>query len=345
MSALTYADAGVNLSAWHEMKKHIGELVRSTYTPGVVGGFGQFGGLFDISFAKEFESPVLVTSVDGVGTKLRIAIETGKHQSVGEDIVNHCVDDILVMGAKPLYFLDYFGTGRLAPDVAAEVIAGLAKACRENGVALIGGETAEMPGFYADGEYDLAGTIVGVVDKMRVVDGSAIGGGDILIGLRSNGLHTNGYSLARKIVTEVGGKSYGDVFEPTGRTFGQELLRPHRSFLPMLDLILSGRIKGCAHITGGGFQENIDRILPTGINARIDTKAWTPEPVFQWLQKTGEVENNEMYRTFNMGIGMVAAVDCTNADSVLSDPTLAAFDPVVVGKTEPGDGSVVMEFA
>ena len=345
MPPLTYADAGVDLAAWHDTRKRIAGLVQSTYTSRVVGGFGHFGGLFDVGFLKEYREPVLVTSVDGVGTKLRIAFDTGMHRGVGEDLVNHCVDDILVMGARPLSFLDYFGTGKLEPAVVEQVIEGLAAACRANNVALIGGETAEMPGFYGGGEYDLAGTIVGVVEKGEIVDGTTIGAGDVIVGLASSGLHTNGYSLARKIVTEVAGKGYADLFEPTGKSFGEELLVPHRSYLPALGLIQSGVVKGCAHITGGGFQENVDRVLPGGIDARIDTAAWEPGPLFRWLQRTGEVENDDMYRTFNMGIGLVMVVDRGVAGAVCSAPALAPFSPRRIGETVPGAGAVVLEFA
>ena len=341
---LTYADAGVSLSAWAETKKRIGNLVKSTYNDNVVGKFGQFGGLFDVSFIKEFKKPILVSSVDGVGTKLKIAYATGIHDTVGEDIVNHCVDDILVMGAKPLFLLDYVGTGVLSPDVMEQFVTGLTRACKNAGIVLIGGETAEMPGIYNEGEYDVACTVVGVVDEDEVIDGSTIKIGDAIIGLRSNGLHTNGYSLARKIVTEVAGKKYGDVFEPTGRTFGVELLRPHRSYTPLYELIKKNMIKGCAHITGGGFQENVDRILPQNCDAQINTKAWEPEAIFKFLQETGNVENDEMYRTFNMGIGMAIIVDREKSEEIANCEELKEFEPVVVGTIVEGGGTVIMEY-
>ncbi len=287
---------------------------------------------------------MLVSSVDGVGTKLKIAFETGMHDTVGEDIVNHCIDDILVLGAKPLFFLDYLGTGKLDPHVAEQILTGLTRACTSAGCALIGGETAEMPGFYQEGEYDIAGTIVGVVDECDVVDGRDIRPGDILIGLRSNGLHTNGYSLARKIVTEVAGKGYGDRFEPTGRTFGEELLRPHRPYLPVLELMAKKLIRGCAHITGGGFQENVDRILPQNCNAVIDTTKWKPDAIFEFLQSEGAVANDEMYRTFNMGIGMVLVVERSAQDEVLRAPSVAPFAPSVIGRIVEGGAQVVMEY-
>ncbi|MBD3241002.1 MAG: phosphoribosylformylglycinamidine cyclo-ligase [Chitinivibrionales bacterium] len=344
MAPLTYADAGVDLSKWHDAKRRIGALVKATHDSRVLGGFGHFGGLFDAAALKGMQDPVLVSSVDGVGTKLKIAFEVGRHDTVGEDIVNHCIGDILVLGARPLFFLDYLATGKLAPKVVESVIEGLARACKAAGCALIGGETAEMPGFYAEGEYDLAGSIVGVVDRGRIVDGHTIVAGDMLVGLRSSGLHTNGYSLARKIVTEVAGKRYSDTFEETGKTFGEELLCPHRAYSPVLGLMDDGLVKGCAHITGGGFQENIDRILPSGCDAVVDTRSWQPQPIMRFLQQTGEVSNDDMYRTFNMGIGMVLAVAAADADTVLSRSELAAFEPVVIGRVDDGSGAVKMEY-
>lgn len=340
---LTYADAGVDLSAWAETRSRIGKLVESTYNAGVVGAFGQFGGLFDVSVLKELESPTLVSSVDGVGTKLKIAFEMGIHDTVGEDIVNHCVDDILVLGARPLFFLDYLGTGRLSPEVAEQIVVGLAGACRRAGIPLIAGETAEMPGFYAPGEYDIAGMIVGVVDRAKIVDGSRIAPNDVVVGLRSNGLHTNGYSLARKIVTEVAGKSYTDRFEESGMSFGEDLLRPHRPYTPVWNLMQRGLVKGCAHITGGGFPGNVDRVLPQSCDAVIETKAWEPDPIFRFLQRAGGVESAEMYRTFNMGIGMVLVVDASEVEQVVGAAEIAEFDPRVVGRITAGRGNVTME--
>lgn len=341
---LTYADAGVSLSAWAETKKRIGTLVKSTYNDNVVGKFGQFGGLFDVSFLKEYKKPILVSSVDGVGTKLKIAYATGIHDTVGEDIVNHCVDDILVMGAKPLFLLDYVGTGALSPDVMEQFMTGLTRACKNAGLVLIGGETAEMPGIYNEGEYDVACTVVGVVDEDEIIDGSTINVGDVIVGLQSNGLHTNGYSLARKIVTEVAGKKYSDIFEATGRTFGMELLRPHRAYTSLYGLLKKNVIKGCAHITGGGFQENIDRILPKNCSARINTKTWEPDAIFKFLQEQGNVENDEMYRTFNMGIGMAIVVDKENEDEVVNCEELKEFEPLIIGSIVVGDGKIIMEY-
>ncbi len=341
---LTYADAGVNIPVWNATRKKIGKLVESTFNKNVVGKFGHFGGMFSIASLKDYQSPILVSSVDGVGTKLKIAAETGIHDTVGEDIVNHCINDILVLGARPLYFLDYIATGKLEPDVFIKVISGLTRACKAAGCVLIGGETAEMPGFYRAGEYDIAGTIVGVVEEKDVVDGSKIRKGDALIGLASSGLHTNGYSLARKIVTEAAKKSYSDIFPPTGKTFGWELLRPHRSYSPVLGLMKKGLVRGCAHITGGGFTDNVDRILPPKCDAAIDCKTWTPNPIFAWLQKHGKVENHEMYRTFNMGIGMVLAVKQADAAVVLCSKELVQFKPRIVGTVVTGTGKVNLEF-
>jgi len=341
---LRYSDAGVDLSVWNKTKVRIGELVRSTYNNSVVGKFGQLGGMFDTSSFASMKHPVLVSSTDSVGTKVMIAFESGIHDSVGQDIVNHCIDDILVLGARPLFFLDYIGIHKLVPEVAEQIVTGLSVACKAAGCVLIGGETAEMPDLYKKGEYDLVGCIVGVVDKEKIIDGSTIVPGDVLIGLRSNGLHTNGYSLARKIVKDVAGKSYNDIFEPTGKSFAQELLRPHRAYSPVLKLMDEGLIKGCAHLTGGGFQDNIDRILPQNCNAVIITNAWTPDPIFRWLQEAGNVEKEEMYHTFNMGIGLVLAVKPELADTVMSSKEIESFEPVVIGNVNEGAGQVVLEF-
>lgn len=341
--SLSYKDAGVDVGTWNNVKGDIGKLVASTYNSRVLGSFGQFGGMFDIGNLEGMKHPVLVSSTDSVGTKVMIAFETGVHSTVGRDIVNHCVNDILVMGAKPLFFLDYIGLYKLYPQVACEIVSGLASACRDNGCVLIGGETAEMPDLYKKDEYDLVGTIIGLVDKNSVIDGSTIKPGDILIGLRSSGLHTNGYSLARKIVKEVGGKKYSDQFENSGKTFGQILQEPHRSYLPLHALMQKSIIKGCAHITGGGFQDNVDRILPPNCDAFVNTGSWTPDPIYGWMQKTGNVKKDEMYHTFNMGIGMVIAVDPSHASEVLGAPELSAFGPVVIGKVASGSGKVVLE--
>lgn len=343
-NSLRYSDAGVDVSVWNKTKVRIGELVSSTFNNSVLGKFGQFGGMFDISNLAGMKHPVLVSSTDSVGTKVMVAFESGIHNSVGQDIVNHCINDIMVLGAKPLFFLDYIGIHKLVPEVAEQIVTGLTIACKASGCVLIGGETAEMPDLYKKGEYDLVGCIVGVVDKEKIVDGSTIKSGDVLIGLRSNGLHTNGYSLARKIVREVAGKNYNDIFEVTGNTFAQELLRPHRAYSPVLKLMDQKIIKGCAHLTGGGFQDNIDRILPEDCNAFITTQSWKPDPIFNWLQKAGNVENEEMYHTFNMGIGLVLAVQPDLVNSMMVSEELKLFEPVVIGNVGKGNGKVVLEF-
>lgn len=339
---LTYADAGVNLSAWADTKKRITGLVKSTFTENVVGKFGQFGGLFDISMIKKYEKPILVSSVDGIGTKLKIAFETGMYDTLGEDIVNHCVNDILVMGAQPLFFLDYIGMGVLSPPIMERFITGLTRACKNASIVLIGGETAEMPDMYSKGEFDVVGTIVGVVEENKIIDGSGIVAGDAIVGLGSNGLHTNGYSLARKIVTQIAAKKYSDTFSQTGKTFGEELLRPHRSYLDIFPFLQKGYIKGCAHITGGGFQENVDRILPESCNAIIDTTKWTPEPIFTFLGEQGNMIRDEKYRTFNMGIGMVCVVAPDLCESICTAQELQKFEPRIIGSITEGNGVVIV---
>ena len=337
---LRYEDAGVDIGAWNSVKGNIGELVASTYNDRVIGKFGQFGGMFDIANLSGMDKPVLVASTDSVGTKVMIAFETGNHSLVGHDIVNHCVNDILVMGAQPLFFLDYIGIYKLLPEIARQIVGGLAGACKQNGCVLIGGETAEMPDLYHEGEYDLVGTIVGLVDREIVVDGSAIAAGDVLIGFKSSGLHTNGYSLARKIVKDVGKKQYSDSFPDSDRTFGEILQEPHRSYLPLHQFMKKGIVKGCAHITGGGFQDNINRVLPENCDASVSLSAWEPAPIFKWMQKIGNVERDEMYHTFNMGIGMVAVVAKQDADQLLNASELSASEPCVLGEIISGTGKV-----
>jgi phosphoribosylformylglycinamidine cyclo-ligase len=287
---------------------------------------------------------VLVSSADGVGTKLRVAFLAGRHRTVGIDLVNHCVNDILVQGAEPLFILDYLATGRLAPSVALEVIDGMAAACRENGCALLGGETAEMPGFYADGEYDLAGFIVGVVERHRLVDGRGIRPGDALIGLPSSGLHTNGYSLARRIVFERLGLTVGSVLPGLGVTVEEALLEPHRSYLacvrPVLDAAL---VKGMAHITGGGLTENVPRILPEGVGVRIRLGSWRIPDIFTFLQREGDVPQDDMLRTFNMGVGMVVVCAGSDVDAVLEHLRAGDQAAAVIGSAEPGDRTVRYE--
>jgi phosphoribosylformylglycinamidine cyclo-ligase len=308
-AGLTYRDAGVDIDAKMRAIQRLKGIARGTFRKGVLGEIGSFGGLFDLEAAGAWRHPVLVSSTDGVGTKLKVAIRLGDHTTIGQDIVNHCVNDILVQGATPLFFLDYIAMGKVVPQVLVDVASGLAKACREAGCALIGGETAEMPDLYKAGDYDLAGFIVGVVDKAQIIDGSRIAPGDVILGLPSSGLHTNGYSLARKIFFEKKSLKPSSVVPEIGRTVGEELLSVHRSYLPVLrDLIPPGAIYGLAHITGGGFTDNIPRILPKGVSAQIELGSWPVPPVFRYLRREGRVADPEMLRTFNMGIGMVVVV-------------------------------------
>jgi len=338
---MDYKQAGVDIEAGNEVVRRIRTLARGTFTAGVLSEIGSFGGLFQLGAARVTD-PVLVASADGVGTKLRIAFLTGIHRTIGVDLVNHCVNDILVQGAEPLFFLDYLATGRLNPDVAVQIVEGLAAACRENGCALLGGETAEMPGFYADGEYDVAGFIVGVVGRNRLIDGRAIRPGDALIGLPSSGLHTNGYSLARKIAFDIAGLGVDSHVPELGAPIGNVLLEPHRSYLPVIrPLLSSGLIKGMAHITGGGITDNLPRIFPDGTGAVIDRSAWQVPPIFQWLQRTGHVPDDDMLRAFNMGIGLIIACEDTDVDRVLAG-LLEAGEPAAVriGRVVPGSATV-----
>jgi phosphoribosylformylglycinamidine cyclo-ligase len=313
-----YRDSGVDIDAGNETVRRIRGLARSTFTPGVLSEIGSFGGLFKLD-RDRYRTPVLVSSADGVGTKLKVAFLTGRHETVGADLVNHCVNDILVQGAEPLFFLDYLATGRLSPTVAEQIVGGVARACRENGCALIGGETAEMAGFYADGEYDIAGFIVGVVEESRIIDGRSIVPGDVLIGVPSAGLHTNGYSLARHVFFEVAGWHADSFVGELGTTVGDALLAPHVSYLaPVRPLLQHSTVKGMAHITGGGITDNLPRILPEGCAAEIDTKAWEPAPVFRLLQARGRIADAEMFRAFNMGIGLIVACASADAGGVLS---------------------------
>jgi len=303
--AATYADAGVDIDAANRATEKIKELARTTFNARTLSEIGSFGGMFDGAF-PHMRQPVLVASADGVGTKLKIAFATGVHDTIGRDLVNHCVNDILVQGARPLFFLDYIATGKLAPETVAGIVAGITNGCRGNGCVLLGGETAEMPGFYAEGEYDVAGFIVGVVDRERIIDGRKIKPGDAVLGLPSVGLHTNGYSLARKLFFADAGHSPDTFDEELGETIGEALLKSHVSYLPELDGLLdSGRIKGLAHITGGGLLENIPRILPEGTAVEIKRGSWPVLPIFKLMQRLGNIDEAEMFRTFNMGVGMV----------------------------------------
>ncbi|HET9527041.1 MAG TPA: phosphoribosylformylglycinamidine cyclo-ligase [Pyrinomonadaceae bacterium] len=312
MKPISYSDAGVDIDAATRATDRIKELARATFNERTLSEIGSFGGMFDGAFPN-MAQPVLVASADGVGTKLKIAFATGVHNTVGRDLVNHCVNDILVQGARPLFFLDYVATGKLSPEVVASVVEGVANGCRENGCVLLGGETAEMPGFYGDGEYDIAGFIVGVVDRAKIIDGKTIAPGDVLLALPSAGLHTNGYSLARKLFFEVAGYEPQTFLRELGMTAGEALLQPHVSYLrPLEGLLDRGIIKGLAHITGGGLRDNIPRILPGETAVKIEKGSWPVLPVFELFRRLGNVSEREMYRTFNMGVGMVLV--CARGD-------------------------------
>ncbi|MBK8147296.1 MAG: phosphoribosylformylglycinamidine cyclo-ligase [Acidobacteria bacterium] len=318
-TSISYSDAGVSIDNANIAVERIRKFAKSTFNERTLTEIGSFGGMFSGAFPS-MADPILVASADGVGTKLKIAFDTGIHDTIGQDLVNHCVNEILVHGARPLFFLDYFATGRLSPDVTASVVEGISIACRENGCVLLGGETAEMPGFYADGEYDLAGFIVGVVDRPKVIDGKSIKPGDVLLGLPAKGLQTNGYSLARKLFFEVAGYEVDTYLEELGKTVGEALLERHSSFLKPIDSLLdSGRIKGLAHITGGGFLENIPRILPEDVAVEIDRGSWNEPSIFELMRKLGSVTESEMFRTFNMGIGMIVVCAPEDRDFLISN--------------------------
>lgn len=303
---IRYADAGVNIDEADRAVHSIRDMARKTFSKNVLTDIGSFGGGF---LLKGLREPVLVSSADGVGTKIKLAFLTGQHHTIGEDLVNHCVNDIAVQGARPLFFLDYYAVGKLDAKVAASVVSGLARGCKSNGCALIGGETAEMPGLYADGEYDLAGFIVGAVEKKRMITGASIKAGDALIGLPSTGLHTNGYSLARKLVFEIAGYKYDSHVEELGCTVAQELLKVHKSYLkPLLALHDAKVLGGAAHITGGGITDNTPRVLPKGLGVRIASKSWPVLPVFELLRGIGGIPEDDWRRTFNLGIGMIFVV-------------------------------------
>ncbi len=313
---MDYKCSGVNIEAGNEVLRRIKGLARATFTPGVLSELGSFGGLFHLG-ARGLQDPVLVASADGVGTKLRLAFMSGIHGTIGADLVNHCVNDILVQGAQPLFFLDYLAMGRLDPGVAVQIVDGLARACRENGCALLGGETAEMPGFYADGEYDVAGFIVGAVERERLIDGGHIAPGDVLVALPSSGLHTNGYSLARTIVFDRLALGVHDRVPELGMTVAEALLATHRSYLPLVRPLLDeGWIKGMAHITGGGITDNLPRVLPQGMEAVVRLGSWDLPAVFAWLERGGGVPREDMLRTFNMGVGLILVVASADADAV-----------------------------
>jgi phosphoribosylformylglycinamidine cyclo-ligase len=338
MTKKAYARAGVDVDLGNRLKRRIQTLVRQTHGPQVLGKIGGFGGLFAPDFSGMPE-PVLVASIDGVGTKLKIAFAMDKHDTVGADLVNHCVNDIAALGARPLFFLDYIGCEKLESHIFDQLLHGFARACRSAGCALIGGETAQMPGMYRRGEYDLAGCIVGVVDRVRIIDGSNIKPGDVILGLASNGLHTNGYSLARKILFEKMRLKIGSRLPGSNVTVGEELLRVHKNYQPLLAKVPAGIIKGLAHITGGGLIDNLPRILPKSCDAVIDTKSWEAPPIFQILQRNGDVDSAEMYQVFNMGIGMVAIVSEGDVPR-----TMSILKAKRIGRTELGRGKTKLAF-
>jgi phosphoribosylformylglycinamidine cyclo-ligase len=315
-SSQAYAQAGVDLALGNTLKKEIQTIVRSTHGPQVLGKVGGFGGLFRPDF-KGMKKPVLVSSVDGVGTKLKIAIAMGRHDTIGQDLVNHCINDIAVLGARPLFFLDYIAAGKLEPGIFRSLLSGLAKACKAGGCALIGGETAQMPGMYREGEYDIAGTIVGVVDRSKMLDGSLVRPGDVLVGLLSEGLHTNGYSLARKVLFADMGLKTASRLPELRRTLGDELLRVHKNYQPLVASLPAGAVHAAAHITGGGLMDNLPRVLPKGCQANIRRHSWRVPPIFQIIQRAAFVDIAEMYSVFNMGIGMVLIVPRKRSSEVV----------------------------
>lgn len=339
---MDYKAAGVDIDAGNETVRRIRGLARSTFTSGVLSDIGSFGGLFHLP-PGQYHEPVLVASADGVGTKLKVAFLARRHDTIGCDLVNHCVNDILVQGAEPLFFLDYLATGRLSPAVAESIVGGIARACRENGCALLGGETAEMPGFYGDGEYDVAGFIVGAVDRSRLITGRTIAVGDVLVGVPSSGLHTNGYSLARRVVFDHLGLDVDSYVPELSRTAGEALLEPHRSYLPIIKPMLEGgRIKGMAHITGGGITDNLPRVLPHGTAAVVHTSAWEVPPIFTWLQRSGGVPTDDMLRTFNMGIGLIIVTGRDDAEALIDGMAArGGRDARVIGEIVPGEPPAV----
>ncbi len=335
---MDYRDAGVDITAADEAKERIKGLARATFNPGVLTEIGSFGGMFRPDFSK-YEEPVLVASTDGVGTKIHIAILADVHDTVGYDLVAHCVNDILVQGAVPLFFLDYIALGRMDPVRVAAIVSGFTRACAEFDCPLLGGETAEMPGTYAAGDYDLAGFIVGVVDRKKALTGAGVQAGDVLLGLPSDGLHTNGYSLARKALFEGLGLRVDTHVPELGTTVGAALLAPHRSYLHTLEpLIERGKIRALSHITGGGFPGNIPRVLPPGLGARVRRGSWTVPPLFRLIEKAGRVSEEEMFRTFNMGIGMVVVVAPENLHDVEHSIERRGETSHVIGTVVPGAG-------
>jgi phosphoribosylformylglycinamidine cyclo-ligase len=339
--SFTYASAGVDISEADRTKQRIKYLAQKTFNKQVLSEIGGFGGLFRLDISK-YANPVLVSSADGVGTKLKVAFELGVHHTVGADLVNHCVNDIAVQGATPLFFLDYLASGLLDGEITEKVVSGLTEACRANGCALIGGETAQMPGFYPDGEYDLAGFIVGVVDRDKLITGATIKPGDVLIGFPSTGLHTNGYSLARKLFFEVARYTPNQYVNDLKEKAGAALMKVHRSYLSIIKkLTAADLVAGMAHITGGGITENLPRILPKTVSAVVETGSWTPPPIFEHLQQLGNVEREEMLRTFNMGVGLIAVIPAEKFKRTKTMLDRAGEKFCVIGRTAKGDRKVI----
>jgi len=335
-SKVTYADAGVDISAGDNAVERIKGLAAETYDKRVLQGVGAFGGFFKPDL-RGIKSPVLVASADGVGTKLKLAFMSGQHNTIGEDLVNHCVNDILVHGAKPLFFLDYIATGKLEPGVIAEIVSGMSRGCRNHQMALLGGETAEMPDFYQKSEYDVAGFIVGVADQKKIINGSTIVEGDIVLGLPSTGLHTNGYSLARKVAFDIAGLRPGDTVKELGTTVAEALLKIHRSYFEFIyPLLKKTKIHGMAHITGGGIPGNLNRILPKKLDAQVDAISWKIPPLFEWLKRLGNLAEDDMYKAFNMGIGYILVTDKRNAEKIKS----AGEKVHTIGRIVNGSGKV-----
>lgn len=331
--SVSYKDAGVNIDEADRAVGEIRKMARGTFTKGVLTDIGSFGGCFALPRMKQ---PVLVSSVDGVGTKLKIAFATGRHDTVGEDLVNHCVNDIAVQGAKPLFFLDYLAVGKLDARVAAQVVSGIARGCAANGCALIGGETAEMPGMYLDGEYDLAGAIVGIVEKPRMLTGARVRKGDILVALPSTGLHTNGYSLARKILFEAGRLTPDSLMPETGKRLADELLAVHRSYLTAIQTLLNkDLISAAAHITGGGITDNLPRVLPKGLAAFIQTTLWQVPAIFEKIRSIGNIPEDDWRRTFNLGVGMIFVIPAGKAEQAMRALKRAGEKPWIIGEVTP----------
>jgi len=338
----SYKDAGVNIDLADHIVNKIKPLISKTSIPGVLGDIGGFGGLFSL-VEQKYKEPVLVSGTDGVGTKLKIAFALDKHDSVGIDLVAMCVNDIVASGAKPLFFLDYISIGKLSEKIALNLIKGISQGCKMAKCALLGGETAEMPGFYPEGEYDLAGFVVGIVEKSKIIDGKEIKEGDLIIGISSSGLHSNGFSLVRKVLLESNNYKIGDVISSLGRSLGEELLSPTKIYLrPVLHLLGKYNILGIAHITGGGISENIPRVLPKGVSVKIDRESWPKPPIFSLIQKEGEISDSEMFRTFNMGIGMVLIVREDKAVQIIKELGQIDFPSYIIGKVVKGKQKVEM---